>query len=398
MLRKILFIYFIAVILIILILLGYKIYKDKPPVDDGFIKKYFKYYPENKFAKIGESLTLRNIIGDVFILNDTVYTKVEQNGTRVYEGDEIVVDIGSSVECKARTSIIQISDESNFKIEKIKEISLLDDQELKFYLKKGSAKASVWGLFGKNILFKIVTPTAVAGVRGTKLEVTHRNDVTRIFCYDGEVSVTDNFGNSDILKKGFSSEIMLNRQMTKPEPFDIEANRADNDWFNEKIRFEKEKNQDELNNQTELKNAGAMFNEAENIFKEENNYKSEVRENLPIIEKKKKLSEEKKSSTEIKKKDTVEITETKSETIATEAPADSKFQELSLEEYIKTNYKNKYGASWEEKYNQDKSKVLKKEDKEVSKIRKNDTATQLLDETKTKYKIDETKKIKEYAR
>ena len=129
--------------------------------------------------------------GDVQVIN--VHGKVEKAkvGLPIFESDKIITGPGSSTKLVAKDhNVLVLGENSSLVVEKY---ALQKDQAKQVTLKldKGSLRSSLEQKYeGKDDRFQVVSPVAVAGVRGTDfLTEFHPDNNESIICtFKGEVS------------------------------------------------------------------------------------------------------------------------------------------------------------------------------------------------------------------
>lgn len=350
MFKKFLYIYVITFILIILFLFFYKAYKEAKPIDDTFLEKYYKYTPETRFFRIGYKGQLKNINGDVFIKSVDSEERKVVSQTDIFEEDIITVKGNSSAELFLMTGIVKIYDDAQLEVIKVDENSLHSQQKVKLNLKQGKLLAAVVREENRELTFNIKTNLLTAGVRGTKFGVIARNNISEVFCYEGIIKVSDNFGNEEFLRKGFKVSCEQGKEMTKPTQFNLGTQLNQNRWFNEKWEDTKKLQ--------ENKSRYALVHEkfGRKQFPEVVN---------PIASYRRSFS---------------------SQSLNT------------IENYFKQMYRRLYGRNWELKYIRDRERLLKEfGEANIEFFTQDPISGAVVQDLKSKFNIDTSKSVSDYA-
>lgn len=144
------------------------------------------FEPEIKINKINGT-AYKKIEKSVFnIFEIGIWRRINEDTILVY-GDQIRTDPNSSIKLSIGENIeIELKEES--------QIELIHDQE-QFYGKVKLYKGSIWSNIKTGIdeliNYEVITPSAVAGVRGTRFLVEYRFERTDLFVEEGEVWLTE---------------------------------------------------------------------------------------------------------------------------------------------------------------------------------------------------------------
>lgn len=167
--------------------------KDKPA--EKPMAKLEMAFGNVKFKKENSTDWLNAEKGQTFFLNDTIRTS-EKSGAQIQFMDNPV-------------STLQLREKSIIKIEKQKEVK-------GFLISMGEALIKT--LPGKNndIKFKISSPSAVAGVRGTEFNVAvDEQESTKLGCFEGLVEVSAQ-GETVKVPAGFGTSVKKGEKPIKP--------------------------------------------------------------------------------------------------------------------------------------------------------------------------------------
>ena len=127
--------------------------------------------------------------GNVFLENSRGKKKITSIQTKIKSGDIIVTEKSSFLVLKDKDgSIIKIAPNTKFEIETIK--TTRKSRKKNFFLRWGKIFSYV-SKTGKNSDVKFVTPTVVAGIRGTKffLSVDQKTQTTDLYLEKGEIDI-----------------------------------------------------------------------------------------------------------------------------------------------------------------------------------------------------------------
>lgn len=130
------------------------------------------------------------LAGDVKIVSDgkSVAANV---GDKISQGMTIKTEAKAIVDIYFSGSVIRILEKSTVAIRELVK-DLKDNKELsEFYVENGKMFSKVTRKLAQGEKFKVNTPTAVAGVRGTEFLVTEDNGKSSIACIEGTVAVKD---------------------------------------------------------------------------------------------------------------------------------------------------------------------------------------------------------------
>ncbi|MCF8009471.1 MAG: FecR family protein [Halanaerobiales bacterium] len=135
-------------------------------------------------------------------INGTAYKKVEKSIFNIFElaiwrriNEDTILVYGDQIRTDPNSSIqILIGDNIEIKLEEESQIELIFDKD-KYYGKVKLYKGSIWSNIKTGIdeliNYEVITPSAVAGVRGTKFLVEYRFERTDLFVEEGEVWLTE---------------------------------------------------------------------------------------------------------------------------------------------------------------------------------------------------------------
>jgi len=146
--------------------------------------------------KDDKALTIKNdglvnfLTGNVSIVLDNKTVKANV-GDKITQGMTIITGKKSVVDIYFEGSVIKILENSSVIMKELTK-NLSDNKELtELYVQNGKMFSQVTRKLTENEKFRVSTPTAVAGVRGTEFLVDEENGRSKISCVDGTVSVKD---------------------------------------------------------------------------------------------------------------------------------------------------------------------------------------------------------------
>ncbi len=151
-------------------------------------------------------------------------------GTKLYSGD-LLKSYGSSRATIMLPTKVTFQIKGNTIIKLSKFLPGKKENKSNLGLLYGIAKIKVGKLLKKRNRLKVVTPTAVIGVRGTYFEASATEDKTTVKVYTGSVTVKDkeNKGAEQVVKAGYSCEVSKGDSATEPEPITGETENPEDD-------------------------------------------------------------------------------------------------------------------------------------------------------------------------
>lgn len=133
------------------------------------------------------------VIGEVLVLEpEASAPRPLADSEAIFEGSRITVGENAFVE-------IDLLDGSEIKIDEMSQVDLAEisaapetmDRQINLSMLYGSLRATVEKGFSEKSVFRVTTPVAVAGVRGTEFAVDYESDdVSTVDVFDGEVAVS----------------------------------------------------------------------------------------------------------------------------------------------------------------------------------------------------------------
>ncbi|MDQ7031338.1 MAG: FecR family protein [Desulfonauticus sp.] len=124
-----------------------------------------------------------------------VQGKVLVNGKEVKEGEIFFPPLSVCVMKNSRlelllpdNSVLRFNENSKFKL--VKAVVDKEKRDIRTDLVLGECWASVQKMLGEDNKFEVSSPTAVAGVSGTKYRVVAQRDYSKFMVYDGKIKVS----------------------------------------------------------------------------------------------------------------------------------------------------------------------------------------------------------------
>jgi len=145
---------------------------------------------KTNIATIKNDGLINFLTGNVNIVldNNTVKANV---GDKITQGMTILTGTKSVVDIHFENSVIRILENSSVIMKELTK-NLSDNKELiELYVKNGKMFSQVTRKLSANEKFRVSTPTAIAGVRGTEFLVDEENGKSKISCVEGTVAVKD---------------------------------------------------------------------------------------------------------------------------------------------------------------------------------------------------------------
>lgn len=226
----------------------------------------------------GENIQIKviQVSGKAKVLEKNLFTNIFKNsfwkelqpGDKLDNGDKIKTLADSSLEISfSDDTFAKIGEKSRVVIEenKIKE----SGQFTSIKLQKGKIWSRIKGSWNRLTSFEVITPSAIAGVKGTIFSVETDGEKSILDVKEGEVEfvVREKKEKKVTITAGESSKIINNR-ITKPQK---ENSPGKSNWDDEKIKkwLERTDMSNKTNSKAEIKNEN---NEnTSNINKSENN-------------------------------------------------------------------------------------------------------------------------------
>jgi len=148
------------------------------------------------------SATVVKVVGSVTVRNrGAIFWHDAKGGEPIKAGDEILTKHNGKIEIMLNNgNVIKLKPNSHLIVKKITRNNLTGDYENFFEVTKGKVWAKIEKLEGKSS-FKIKTPTAIAGARGTIIYLVVFPDMTMILFEEGQ-----GFYESTILDETFTVE------------------------------------------------------------------------------------------------------------------------------------------------------------------------------------------------
>jgi len=171
----------------------------------------------------------KNIITDIF---QSPFWKDLKKGEELDSGDKIKTSANSTIEIYfSNDTFLKISENSRVIIgeNKIKE----SGQSTSINLQKGKVWSRIKGAWNRLTKFEVITPSAVAGVKGTIFSVETDGEETILKVKEGEVefSARERKEEKVTVKAGQSSQV-VNNKVTEPKNEDSPGK---SNWDDEKI-------------------------------------------------------------------------------------------------------------------------------------------------------------------
>ncbi len=133
--------------------------------------------------------------GDVKIINNG-QSVTANTGDKITQGMTVKTGAKSIVDIYFEGSVIRILEKSSVVMTELVK-NLTDSKELtELYVENGKVFSKVTRKLTQGEKFRVNTPTAVAGVRGTEFLVSEENGKSNIACIEGKVAVKE-FGSED---------------------------------------------------------------------------------------------------------------------------------------------------------------------------------------------------------
>jgi hypothetical protein len=133
--------------------------------------------------------------GDVKIINNG-QAVTANTGDTITQGMTVKTGAKSIVDIYFQGSVIRILEKSSVVMTELVR-NLSDNKELtELYVENGKVFSKVTRKLTEGEKFRVSTPTAVAGVRGTEFLVSEENGKSNIACIEGKVAVKE-FGSED---------------------------------------------------------------------------------------------------------------------------------------------------------------------------------------------------------
>lgn len=139
---------------------------------------------------VGNDGIVNFIAGDVKLVSDGKETTANV-GDKISQGMTVKTAAKAIVDIYFAGSVIRILEKSTVVMKELVK-DLKDNKELsEFYVENGKMFSKVTRKLAQGEKFKVNTPTAVAGVRGTEFLVSEENGKSSIACIEGKVAVKD---------------------------------------------------------------------------------------------------------------------------------------------------------------------------------------------------------------
>lgn len=217
----------------------------------------------------------KNIITDIF---ESPFWKDLKKGDVLDQGDKIKTSANSTIDIYfSNETFLKIGENSRVIIgeNKIKEAG----QSTSIKLQKGKVWSRIKGAWNRLTKFEVITPSAVAGVKGTIFSVETDGDKTTLKVKEGEVEFAAREKKEEkvTVKAGQSSQV-INNKVTSPKNEDSPGK---SNWDDEKIEEWLEKTDehpsDKKDENSESENGSDVNNEKDEDHpsekKDENNEK-----------------------------------------------------------------------------------------------------------------------------
>ena len=174
-------------------------------------------------TKIDSLASINNIQGDVKVQKGGAGEwAAAKEGMFVKTGDAVKTGAKSSCVLKwGRDNAVKIDPFSMMKIDRLEKNPAMKADNSDLNLWTGKVYARAQKMSNANSDFTVKTPTAIAGVRGTKLSVeVGGDDSTSVGCFEGSVSVTSNSGGEVLLKDDEKTTVKKDQPPENPKKLD----------------------------------------------------------------------------------------------------------------------------------------------------------------------------------
>ena len=216
----------------------------------------------NEVKDEGEAL-LVNYSGEVKIMKKlwwkiSVWRDVEPNQI-LYADDQIKVGQDSSLEIQFHNnSRVKVMENTQIIINESQHYQKMSSSSIK--VKIGEVWVDVKEGFSDIFKFKVETPNAVAGVRGTTFSVKYADDSTEVMVGEGIVEVSQKTNHEKVeVRKGYKTKVKGNEKPDKPS---AAANKELGNWSKNKSKGKgldksnnnKNKNKDKIDKKDKANN------------------------------------------------------------------------------------------------------------------------------------------------
>lgn len=130
------------------------------------------------------------IMGDVKIISEGQSASANV-GDKISQGMTIKTEAKAIADIYFSGSVIRILEKSTVAIKELVKDLKANKELTEFYVENGKMFSKVTRKLAQGEKFKVNTPTAVAGVRGTEFFVTEDNGKSSVACIEGTVAVKD---------------------------------------------------------------------------------------------------------------------------------------------------------------------------------------------------------------
>ncbi len=170
--------------------------------------------------KIETIATISGVQGEVQVQKGGGAWAPVKDGALVKSGDTVKTGAQSSCVIKwGQGNVIKLTAFSQMRLDKLEKNLAAGAENSSLNMWSGKMYAQAKKLNNASSSFEVKTPTAIAGVRGTKLGVgVGADDSTTVECLEGSVSVRGVSGGEVLLSQKQKTEVIKNQQPQSPAP------------------------------------------------------------------------------------------------------------------------------------------------------------------------------------